>query len=283
MICTFGDLLLDVVARPSAGVAGGDDAPARIRVGPGGQAANVAAWACHLGATGRLVAARADDLAARLLTDELARRGVQVVGPTVAGLTGTVVALVDAAGERAMLSDRGVSPMLGADDLEAAWFAGIDRLHLTGYALMVEPIASAATGAATLARAAGARVSVDLSAAALIRATGSDVMLRRLDSLAPDLVFGTAEEFAALGGAVRAPVVVTKRGAAGCVVTWSGGREDVPAPDVAVVDSTGAGDAFAAGFLIGTTRDAAIAGAVAAAGACLGTMGAMPPSGEPRE
>jgi sugar/nucleoside kinase (ribokinase family) len=80
---------------------------------------------------------------------------------------------------------------------------------------------------------------------------------------------------------VGAPVIVTKRGAEGCVVTWPGGSERVAAPSVAVIDTTGAGDAFSAGFLIGERREDAISSAVSAAASCLATMGAMPPRKEP--
>ncbi len=281
-ICTLGDLLMDVVVRPQGEARGGDDVRAQIAVGVGGQAANVAAWVAHLGSTARLVAARGDDAVGALLHRDLADRGVHVCGPVIPGATGTVVALLDAHGERSMMSDRGVSPQFVPDALDASWFEGFDRLHITGYSLIAEPFAYTAMTAAHQARAAGARVSVDLSAAHLIRAMSGATFRRRLATVAPEVVFGTADEFDALDGPVSAPVIITKRGPHGCVVTWPGGRQEVPAPTVEVVDSTGAGDAFAAGFLVGQTREQAIASAVAAAGACLVTMGAMPPGKDNR-
>ena len=94
-VVTLGDLLLDVVVRLEAPPASDDDVPAAIALVPGGQAANVAAWVCWLGAEARLVARRTDDAAGRLLAEELQRRGVELAGPVVSGeRTGTVVALV---------------------------------------------------------------------------------------------------------------------------------------------------------------------------------------------
>lgn len=277
IICTFGDLLLDVVVRPDARWAPGDDVRAAITLGAGGQAANVAAWVAHLGGTARLIAARADDAIGEVLAADLAARGVDVRGPRVRGATGAVVALLDQSGERSMMSDRGVSPQFAPDDLDPEWFAGADRLHVTGYSLLADPIADAALRAARLARDAGARVSVDLSAAHLIGAHGGASLLRRLDGMDADVVFGTAAEFAALGGEPAVPVVVTKRGAGGCTVRWPGGSQELAAPGVEVLDTTGAGDAFAAGFLLGDTRERAMEGAVVAAAVCLRSAGAMPP------
>ncbi len=278
VICTLGDLLLDVVVRPEGVAAAGDDRRAEVAVTVGGQAANVAAWAAHLGARARLVAVRADDAVGRLVAAELAGRGVQVVGPVVAGTTGTVVALLDGGGERAMMSDRGVSPEFPMDLLDPAWFGDIDRLHITGYSLIAEPFAFTAIAAAHHARVAGARVSVDLSAAHLIEAVGATTFTRRLAAVHADVIFATADELAAAGGAPEVPVLVTKRGAGGVTVRWPAGSADIPAPAVAVTDSTGAGDAFAAGFLLGATRDEAVDRARDAAATCLGMMGAMPPS-----
>src|SRR5918992_3859943 len=93
MICTLGDLLLDVVVRLDGPIAADTDTYGRTWVGPGGQASNVAAWVGELGGRARLLARRADDTAGRLLADELARRGVEVAGPVREGSTGTVVSI----------------------------------------------------------------------------------------------------------------------------------------------------------------------------------------------
>ena len=83
------------------------------------------------------------------------------------------MSLVDPQGDRTMASDRGVSPGLEAADIDPGWLAGADALHLSGYSLLREPIAGAARHAASLARASGTRVSVDLAAAPLITTYGA--------------------------------------------------------------------------------------------------------------
>ena len=258
LITTLGDLLLDVIVRLERPLERGDDQPATTRTWPGGQAANVAAWAAALGADARLVGKRGDDAAGELLHRELAARGVEVVGP-VGGRTGVVVSIA-AAGDRTMASDRGAAPELGAHELDPAWF-DCDVLHVSGYALLVEPIAGAAAEGARLARAAGAQVSVDVSTFTLV----DDAFRARVHALAPDVVFATERERDALGE-VDARWVV-KRGAHG--VTVDGAEHAARATDV--VDTTGAGDALAAGFLVG-----GVDLGLEAAARCCAQLGAMP-------
>ncbi|MGH3035389.1 MAG: PfkB family carbohydrate kinase, partial [Gaiellaceae bacterium] len=93
MICTLGDLLLDVVVRLDGPIAADTDAYGRTLVGPGGQAANVAAWVVALGGRARFLGKRARDPAGRILLDELRGRGVEVAGPEEAAGTGTVVSI----------------------------------------------------------------------------------------------------------------------------------------------------------------------------------------------
>jgi sugar/nucleoside kinase (ribokinase family) len=163
-----------------------------------------------------------------------------------------------------MASDRGSAPELRADDLEEAWFA-CDALHLSGYSLMREPIASAATRAVELARAHGATISVDLSSWTHIERFG-DTLRGALAHVAPDTVFGNEREWQALGAFDTATTVV-KRGADGIDVNGHA-HEAHPAT---VVDTTGAGDALAAGFLVGGAELA-----LATAARCVAKVGAMP-------
>jgi sugar/nucleoside kinase (ribokinase family) len=262
-VCTLGDLLLDVIVRLDAPLSAGDDVTARTELSAGGQAANVAAWAVELGAEARIVATRSDDEAGRSVTAELTRRGVDVRGPA-GERTGVVVSLVEPGGARTMASDRGSSPDLSPDALEAAWFA-CDALHLSGYSLMRSPIVEAAVRAAELARAAGARVSVDLSSWTHIERFGA-TLRPALAEIAPDTVFGNEREWEALGE-VDATTRVVKRGARGIVV--DGVEHAAHAADV--VDTTGAGDALAAGFRVG-----GVDAALAAAARCIAQVGAMP-------
>ena len=270
MICALGDLLLDVIVRIDGPIAEDTDTYGRTRVAPGGQAANVAAWVAALGGRARFVGKRAADPAGRMLADELAARGVEVTGPCADAGTGTVVSLARGDGRRTMLTDRGVAPDLRPDELEDGWLA-CERLHLPAYSLTRRPIADAALSAARRARAAGARVSLDLSATSAIHELGVDRFRAVLAELDADVVFANEAE-AALVGEVEAPVVAVKRGARGCVVRRNGVAEDLPARPADVVDTTGAGDAFAAGFLVGGPELA-----LEAAARCVSSMGAFPP------
>jgi sugar/nucleoside kinase (ribokinase family) len=267
LLCALGDLLLDVIVRLRAPIAGGDDTSADTRVGAGGQAANVAAWAASLGAEARFVGKRASDAAGRLVEDELRRRGVDLVGPVVEGRNGVVVSLVGADGNRTMASDRGVAPQLRPEELDMRWFLGSSWLHLSGYSLLRSPIDEAGAKAAGAVRVQGGRVSVDLASASLIREYGAERLVARLRLLAPDVVFANDDELAAVGDAVPATTVVRKRGADGIVVD---GRA-LPALPAEVVDSTGAGDALAAGYIVGGPELA-----LEAAARCVAQLGAMP-------
>lgn len=252
-IVTLGDLILDVVVQLDRALEPGDDTVAVTRTSAGGQAANVAAWAAALGAEARFVGKRGADAAGALVTRELQQRGVEVVGPA-EGRNGVVVSIA-AAGDRTMVSDRGSAPDLAPHELDDAWF-DCDVLHISGYAL-----ADAAAAAAAAARAHGARVSLDASAASLI----DDRFRARALALAPDLVFANERERDALGDLATAWVV--KRGAGGLTAD---GR-DWPARPCDVVDTTGAGDALAAGYLVGGPELG-----LDAAARCCGQLGAMP-------
>jgi ribokinase len=269
LVATLGDALLDVVVRLDEPLAVGADALALTRTGAGGQAANVSAWAVALGANGRCIAKHGDDPAGRLVAAELASRGVELVGPAEGG-NGVVVSLVGQDGERTMASDRGVAPGLGPDDLDPAWLA-CDCLHIAGYSLLASPIDAAAARAAELARENGARISVDLSAWTRIREHGPARFRSQVESLEPDVVFANEAEWEIVGGVYSlAPTGVVKRGSRGIVVLGEERVELPPAPGE-VVDATGAGDALAAGFLVGGPELA-----VEAAARCVGQLGAMP-------
>ena len=257
-LTSLGDLILDVVVQLEGPLVAGDDRAATTRVGAGGQAANVAAWAAALGAEARYVGKRGADAAGELAARELAAHGVELAGP-VEGRGGVVVSIASA-GERSMASDRGSATELGEGELEPGWF-DCDWLHLSGYALLVEPAAGAALHAVELARASGARVSLDLSAWTLI----DEPFSQRARHAAPDVIFATEREQEVFGALETEWVV--KRGAAGVRVAGV----DHPALPASVVDPTGAGDAFAAGYLVGGVRLG-----LEAAARCVSTLGAMP-------
>jgi ribokinase len=261
-ICTIGDLILDVVVLPDGPLAADGDTPATIRVVAGGQAANVAAWANALGARSRLICKRGDDAASELAAVELARQGVEILGPVLAGRGGVVVSTRDASGGRTMASDRGVASLFEAAELDPAWLRSCDVLHVSGYCLLREPMAEAAIEAARLVP----RVTVDLASAHDIEIAGAREFAARLRALEPDLAFATEAERAAVSDFDTTWVI--KLGARGA--RFPEGL--YPALPVDAVDTTGAGDALAAGYLVGGPELA-----IEAAARSVRVIGAMPP------
>jgi sugar/nucleoside kinase (ribokinase family) len=261
LIATFGDALLDVIVQLREPFEAGADALATTKTGAGGQAANVAAWSAALGAQTRCVAKRGNDAAGRLVSEELEALGVELAGP-VEGHTGVVVSIVAQDGDRTMASDRGSAPALAPDDLDPGWFA-CDCLHISGYALLESPIDTAALRAVELAR--GARISIDLSPWTTIRRYGAERFRKLLGRIEPDVVFGNEQEWRELG--TFEATCVIKRGADGFALdgdVWA-------ARPAEVVDTTGAGDALVAGFLVGGPELAA-----EAAARCVAKLGALP-------
>jgi sugar/nucleoside kinase (ribokinase family) len=174
-----------------------------------------------------------------------------------------VVSLREADGQRTMASDRGAASLLHPSELDPSWVRSCDVLHVSGYCLLREPMAHSAIEAARLAR----RVTVDLASAHDIEIVGARQFAQRLAALAPDLAFATEAERAAVPDFDANWVI--KLGARGA--RFPEGL--YPAPPVLAVDTTGAGDALAAGYLVGGPECA-----IEAAARCVGLVGAMPPT-----
>jgi sugar/nucleoside kinase (ribokinase family) len=263
---------MDVIVRAPRALSVGADTPVETRVTSGGQAANVASWVAELGEKARFVGKQADDAAGALVRSLLERRGVELAGPRVEGKTGVVVSFVGAEGDRSMATDRGVAPELREDELDAAWFDGCRWLHLSGYSLLADPIAGAAQAAARLAREEGASVSVDLASWSAIRARGPERFRANLEELAPDVVFANEPEWELVGGAYGlGETAVVKRGSRGVAVFSRDRSEEHAAAGADVVDTTGAGDALAAGFIVG-----GIELGLETAARCVAQLGAVP-------
>jgi sugar/nucleoside kinase (ribokinase family) len=270
-VLVLGDLVLDVVLRASAPIESGTDIPGRVEIRQGGSAANVARWLARLGARSQLVCAIGRDGAGRSLVAQLRRDDVTVRAIRVAGhRTGRIGVLVAPSGERSFVADRRAATRMTADDLKAEWFDGIDLIHLPAYSLLVEPVGSAGVRAVELARSRGARgvrVSVDLASVGPLLAHGRREARDLVARLQPDLVFATEPEAEALlgrhapeGMLEDARVAVIKRGPRGARVFARDDRDaagepplrfDVATSAIAAEDTTGAGDAFDAGFISG--------------------------------
>jgi sugar/nucleoside kinase (ribokinase family) len=257
--------MLDVALAPSRALERGTDVPGRIMLRQGGSAANTARWLGRLGARTQLITAVGRDPVGRALIAAVRSDGVVVRAIRVVGLpSGRIGVMVASGGERSFVADRGAADALRPTDLQVNRFHAVDALHLPAYSLLGEPLGSAARRAAELAHAAGAAVTVDLASSAPLVAAGRAAAHRLIESVAPELVFATEGESAALlGGSPLerlldlAPIAVVKRGAKGASVfvrsEAPGGpaiRFEVATKPLATIDTTGAGDAFDAGFLV---------------------------------
>ena len=256
VIGTIGDLVEDIAVRLGGPVNVATDTPARIERRRGGSAANMAVSVAHHGRPARFIGQVGDDAVGVAMVDALAAEGVETVVRR-AGRTGTIVVLLDAAGERTMLTDRGACADLA--DPDPAWLDRLGVLHVPAYSLVGGALATTTATLIGWAHERGVRVSIDVSSAALIETLGAGDMSALLRRLAPDVLLANGLEAACFGGpqavaALGAAVTVVKQGAAPALVFAAGAAEpvEVVAPPLHDVrDTTGAGDAFAAGLLGG--------------------------------
>ena len=251
MLACLGDLVEDVIVRLDGGVNVASDTHAHISRRRGGSAANVAAMAATIGHRSRFLGQVGSDAIGTALLADLADDGVDVSMVHRRGSTGTIVALVDHLGERSMLTDR--RACLELDDPDPAWLDGVEVLHVPFYSLAGGTIAATAATVIDWASDRGIAVSIDVSSTAIMAEVGHDEVVRRLEKAAPTVVFANADEAAALGidGPVAGGLAVVKRGPRPAVIHCPDGAVfEVDAIAVpGINDTTGAGDAFAAGFL----------------------------------
>ena len=251
MLACLGDLVEDVIVRLAGPVNVASDTHAHIARRRGGSAANVAAVAGALGHGARFLGQVGTDAIGTALLAELADEGVDTSMVRRGGSTGTIVALVDHLGERTMLTDR--RSCLDFDDPDRSWLDGVDVLHVPFYSLATGSIAATAATVIAWAHERGVAVSIDVSSTAIMAEVGLDEVSRRLEQAAPTVVFANAAEAAALGvdGPVVGAITVVKRGPQPASIH----RRDRTVVEVEAIavpgvnDTTGAGDAFAAGFL----------------------------------
>lgn len=246
-----GDLVEDIVIWSQCEFRPATDNPSRITRTRGGSAANVAALAAGLGVPSRFIGRVGADAAGRDLVETLTAAGVDVRTQR-QGRTGTVVVLVDHAGERTMFPDRGAAAELS--DVPTTWLDALSLLHVTSYSFAAEPAAGATLDLIAAARTAGIAVSLDASSTGLLQDLGVPRYVEIVEAVRPAIFFANASEATLLdlsASPFSAMLTIVKDGSDPTRVRWPDGRSTaVPVASVAeVLDATGAGDAFAAGFL----------------------------------
>lgn len=282
-VVLLGDIMTDLVARLAGPLVPASDSPARISVEGGGAAANTASWLAGLGARSVLLGRIGDDQAGRAATRGLRAAGVETrFAIDRQRPTGTVIVLVEPGGERTMVPDPGANETLTPEDLPADVFEPGAHLHLSGYTLLRASTHEAGMAALDLARAAGMTVSVDAASVGPLETAGAERFLGWINGI--DVLFANQSEARTLAAAAHSStpaitaavepsatirrlnsvsaaraisehcgLAVVKLGALGALACSStGDYEYVDAVAVgaeATIDSTGAGDAFAAGFL----------------------------------
>ena len=261
-------MTLDVVVRAEEGVAAGTDSPGEVRFRLGGSAANTARAFASLGGRASFIGAIGDDELGGRLRAGLRADGVVVHLVRVRGRSARLLALVDASGERSFVTDRGVADGLRPRMLKKEWVARVDALHVPAYSLLNPPLAETAFAALERARGLGVLVSVDLASHRPLLALGRAAARELIKRAAPDVLFANEVEAGALLGFSAperlleyAPITVVKQGAIGCRVIWKAGRvgevgqSAVATRRLPARDTTGAGDAFDAGFLYSLIAD----------------------------
>lgn len=283
----FGDLVLDVVARVESALDVDTDTPGTVASAPGGSAANFAVWAARLGAPCRFAGRVGDDLLGRALVSDMEAEGVETrvaldpVHPT------AVLVLFAQGSQRHMMVPRGANHEMDAGDIPEEALRSAGWLHATGYSYFWTAPSRAAERALELAREVGIPVSFDPSSAGFIRRKGLRVpegvrlLLPNQDEATALTGFAEPEK-AAQRLAEQAELVAVKLGPEGVLICHGGVLTHVPAADPGgpVLDTTGAGDAWGAAFVVGLQRGlepvAAAAAANRLAARVVASVGARP-------
>lgn len=272
MILVVGDVVDDIGVRPLGTVNPASDTVAEIRMTPGGSAANVAAWLGRLGADVRFVGrAGADGVERHIAALEAYGVDARIAGDPELP-TATIVLTLDAAAERTMYVDRAANTTLTGADVPPDVWDNVTWLHLTGYSFFDDGVRPVALALVEEAKRRRVGVSVDPSSLGFLEAAGPDTFLSWVADA--DLLFPNEDEQRLLAvDQDRAVVTMGPEGA-----SFAG--TSVAAQHAEVVDTTGAGDAFCAGFLNewvrGRSVEPSLAAGAAAAAECVAIRGARP-------
>ena len=290
LVVVIGDVINDIIVRPMGPIADRTDTPSKIERWPGGSGANQAAWLAELNTPVRFVG-RVGTPDVAFHQNALEQLGVETrLASSDDRATGTIVVLVAADGERSMFTDRGANSGLGEADLPLSLLEGAGLLHVSGYQLFEPESRAAVRRLWAAATEAGIPTSVDPASVAGLREVGPEPFLEWTSGA--ELAFPNIDEGRLLSGAQKPDAIVSrllehyrivalKLGASGALVGSADGRRIEIGPRAAqIVDSTGAGDAFCAGFLTSFMRaadlDLCVQDAVSAAARAVCQLGARP-------
>jgi len=231
----------------------------------GGSAANTATGVVACGGTAAFIGTVADDQLGEIFVHDMSAAGVLYRTPVMAPppATGRSLVLVTPEGERTMNTYLGAASSVSLEHLDEELLQGAAITYVEGYMLDTKNPAEALQRTVELVRGAGGRVSLTLSDLYCVE-RHRDLFMDLLDG-SVDICFGNEEEACALFGvtdlnraveelAKRCEVVAITRGSKGSLLVADGGRVDVDAEPVNVIDTTGAGDLYAAGVLTGLAR-----------------------------
>jgi sugar/nucleoside kinase (ribokinase family) len=273
-VVVIGDVMLDVVVKPAVEIAPTSDTPSTVRLSRGGSAANLAEALARAGHRVSYVGACGSDLGAQFFDDELHNVGVEAVLERTDVATGVVVAVVDAAGERAMMTDRGANSTLGLDHVTRELDRPFDHLHVSGYTLLDPATTAVGHAALVTARELDRSTSVDVCSVAALIALSPARFLQA--ARGASMLFANEEEALVLSGCadVRGAVqrlsldfdeVMVTLGERGAQVRRDGVDFSATSSSTHVIDTTGAGDAATGAYLAARLRDVSVADALDAA------------------
>jgi len=259
MIVALGDLMLDLVVQTPCSAPRGGHCSVQARISPGGSAANFAVWAARLGAEAALIAKVGDDVLGHALLDDLRREGVLSAVAVGHEATGFTLATVAPDGQRTMLAARGATATLSPADLDWTLLDRADWLHVTAYAFLEEAPRAAAQAAMQYVKKRGRPVSLDPASSSYLQGIGPEAFFALAEGA--DILFPNWDEGRALTGeeeperivrqlVKRFPLVALKLGSTGAIAATEERLVHEPSLAEQVVDTVGAGDAFAAAFVV---------------------------------
>ncbi|MEA1870796.1 MAG: carbohydrate kinase family protein [Candidatus Bipolaricaulota bacterium] len=257
-IVVLGDLNLDILATLPEELPSEGEVRSPIQAMPGGSAGNFARAAAREGAEVTFIGCVGNDLVGDLLVRSLQVFGVDTRVKRVGQQSGMILSLVKEDG-KTMICSRGANDGLDPSWLEEGFFVNVDHLHLSGYGFLSPAQRGATHRAIEIAHSLDLTISIDPPPANLIRNFGIPAFLAEISTA--DFIFPNLDEGKVLSGkddegsivdalAERFPLGALTLGEAGSLAWHGKERNRCVSRSITTIDATGAGDAFAAGFVI---------------------------------